>query len=49
LAPYLERTTESIEQDGKEEQSASAVKAACIKRQVVEDTSDNQGHDEIPN
>lgn len=41
LVPHLQRTTECIEQDGKEEQGAPAVKTACIEGQVVENASNN--------
>ena len=47
LVPHLQRTAECIEQDSKEEQGASAVKAASIEGQVVEDASDNQCHDKV--
>jgi hypothetical protein len=48
LVPHLQRTTKCIEQDSKEEQGASAVKTPRIEGQVVENASDNQCHDKVP-
>lgn len=44
---YFEETAESIEQDSEEQECPSTVKAARIGGKIVEDTSNNQGHNEI--
>jgi hypothetical protein len=46
---YFEETTKRIKQNSKEEQNTSTVKAACVKGQVVEDTPDDQCHNEVAN
>ena len=43
----FKRTAEGIQQDGKEQQGPTAVKAACVVGKVVENTPNNQGHDRV--
>jgi len=46
---HLEGTGEGVKEHGKEEQSTTSVETACVVRQVVENTSNNQGHNEVTN